>query len=245
MTAGNGFTDTVLRIMKSEAIYANHHMGGGEGMKRLGLITCCLVTLALISASPVGAQDVTNKWGFGARLSYYDIGDDTVDGVNVKPDATALYGLNLNYFFIRNFALELSVEYAKSTLDIAQGPTEIEFGDVKQVPVLLTAQYRIPTDFRTDFYLGGGVGYYFNSFDLADIYRSAFPGSDVGVDNSWGFHLNGGLEYFMTDQWAFGVDLKYIWNSADFKIREPGNPETTRKIDLDGFVGGIGIKYYF
>jgi len=67
----------------------------------------------------------------------------------------------------------------------------------------------------------------------------------IDADDSFGFHINGGFEYFLNDNVALGFDLKYIWNDSDFTAFEPGFPTETVNIDLDGFSAGIGIKYFF
>lgn len=96
--------------------------------------------------------------------------------------------------------------------------------DVTVIPVTLTALYNLP--FGTDswsFNLGGGLGFYFwkaevGSFRLDD-------GTELG------FHLQGGTEFALSDQFALIGEVK--WATA------------SDGIDLGGTSVNVGLKVNF
>ena len=88
-------------------------------------------------------------------------------------------------------------------------------------------------------------GYFFNDFDQNDpviefIYGA---GADVDVDDSFGFHVGGGVEVFVTENVALNLDLKYIWTKVEADVNIAGFKD--EDIDMDSFVVGLGIKFYF
>ena len=56
--------------------------------------------------------------------------------------------------------------------------------------------------------------------------------------------VNAGFEFFITDSIALDLDVKYIWDDADFDFTDSMGTEIV-KIDLNGFGTGISYKYFF
>ena len=191
-------------------------------------------------------RDVQNKFGVGARISYLRIFDDEIEGGDIEFGSTASFGGNLTYFFNKIIALELSLDYAKADMDFGPWPFLIEVGELKQIPILLTGRIHLPTTTTATFYLGAGIGYYFNSFDLSSNLLLNVPaGTDADADDSFGFHFNLGIEYFFIENVAINLDLKYILNETDFEGNIPGLGIASDEIDLNAFGAGLGFKYYF
>ena len=211
-------------------------------MKKRPLLLFC-VTVFLLFCSDVGlAQDNEGKLGVGARVGFVDYSDDdqTFSGVEIEleSDDAWMYEVNLTYFVQEYFSLELGAgytetdEYLYSSLGMSGSA-----GDMEQIPVLLTARVHFSTNHEVTPYLGAGIGYYFNDFDS----NSSSP--DIDVDDSFGFHVNGGLEVFITDYVAINVDIKYVWNEVDVDINLPGFGSEDFK--RNQFVAGAGCKFYF
>ena len=215
-------------------------------MRKNFTILFWLITISLFFSHNSSAQMVENRLGIGARISYYDLGDTSVEGISFAPDSTALFEGNLTYFYNKMFSLEFGVGYTKPDVNAEALGLSVEFGELKQIPITLTGRmyYWFPKS-TTNLYFGGGVGYYLNDFKLSSAFESVMPGFSLNADDSFGFHLNTGLEYFINDKVALGIDLKYIWNDADFTAFEPGFAAETTNIDLEGFSVGLGIKYFF
>ncbi len=216
-----------------------------------------LLVLFLIGVflNPAFAQENSKKTAIGARVSYMGLMGDKVFDANIELDATALYGLNLSYFISDRFSFEVSIERMKTDIDLEPGAvpalTGTCIGEIKQTPVMLTARMHSPPTSTLASYIGVGAGYYSNSFDKSGsvntiLTRYGVTGVNLEVEDGFGFHVNGGADFFLTKgrDVAFNIDLKYIWNSVDFKLSGPGG-SIEDEFDMDAFVIGVGLKYYF
>lgn len=212
-------------------------------------IIILFVTAFLFIFSQAAFAQEAGKLGVGARISYLDISGDDDRGVNFEHDEAALYGIDLTYFFCKHFSLEASLNYARTDIDVQEtGEAKFDFGETKQIPVLLTGRFHFPVNDKITPYIGAGVGYYFNDFDLSSTALSPAmlgPGSTADMDDSFGYHVNGGIEWFLNQNVALNCDLKYIWSSTDLELKVPGEAVEKFDVDLNAFVAGIGIKYYF
>ncbi|MDD5451320.1 MAG: outer membrane beta-barrel protein [Desulfovibrionales bacterium] len=201
-------------------------------MKKKAIILSCVMIL-LFAFSQASLAEETRKFGIGIRASYYNVDTGILVAYDPEIDSSGLYGINLTYFLNEIFSLELSGEYTKADMTIHTLGGKV--GEFTQVPILLTARLHLPAGETISPYIGAGLGYYFNDFDKTNSSSTV-----TGVDNSFGYHVAAGLEVFFLQNWAANLDLKYIWNQADFQ-RTTGTDE----IDLDAFSAGVGLKYYF
>ena len=143
------------------------------------------------------------KLGLGTRVSCINYSDDayTVYGtkVDVEPDESVMYGVNLTYFFLRDLSLELSVDYTETDVELSALGLSGNAGEFESIPVILSLQTHLFTNTKVSPYLTIGVAYFFNDVDQNDstiefIYG---PGAEIDVDNSLGFLLGGGIEFFI------------------------------------------------
>ena len=204
------------------------------------------------------AQDMERKLGLGARVSCVNYSDDayTVYGVkvDVEPDESFMYGVNLTYFFLRDLSLELSVDYTETDVELSALGLSGDAGEFESIPVILSLQTHLFTNTKVSPYLTIGVAYFFNDVDQNDstiefivesIYGPGAPGAEIDVDNSLGFLLGGGIEFFISKKVAVNLDFKYIWTKIDAKVNVPGFTKAKVDYEIDPFVAGLGIKYYF
>jgi outer membrane protein len=216
-------------------------------MKKKILILFFVVSALVLVFGQVGfAQDMKGKFGIGARIGYVNYAGDDYNvlgsNIDVDFDNAAMYGGNLVYYIQRYFSLELSADYVKTDTELKgvdSSPTNI--GELKQVPIILNGRFHFSTNQKISPYLSAGIGYYLNDFDLSD----SSAGGEICPDNSFGFNLGGGIQFLLNEHFAIDLDLKYIWNKADFELKAPGDPTEEISIDLDNFYAGIGLKYYF
>lgn len=208
-----------------------------------------VAALMLVVSQVSFAQDMKGRLGIGARVSYVNFSNDdyTVYGVkvDVEPDESTMYGGNLTYFIQDYLSLELSVDYTETDVDFDALGIEVDAGDFETIPVLLSLRAHLSTNKKVSPYLLFGIGYFFNDFDQNDatIEYIYGPGADVDVDDSFGFHVGGGVEVFVCENVALNLDLKYIWTKVEADVNVFGFKD--EDIDMDSFVAGLGIKYYF
>lgn len=205
-------------------------------MKKRIVASFFVITTLILVFSQVGfAQDLEGKFGIGASVAYINYSNDD----DFKPDEDVMYGGNLTYFVQEYLSLELSVNYVETDVDA----DNFKIGELEQIPVLLSLRGHLSTSPKVIPYATVGVGYYFNDIDM----DSSIPaGYDLDPDDSVGFHLGGGVEYFFDEHFAFNCDFKFMWSNVDFDGTAPGGISISdKKIDVDTFTAGVGFKYYF
>ncbi len=218
--------------------------------KKIVVLFFVVAALLFVFGQVSFAQDMEGKIGLGARVAYVNYSGDEYNypgyTIDVDFDDDVMYGANLTYFIHRYFSFELSVDYVETDVDLESFGIALNIGEMEQVPILLTARTHFSTNPKINPYLGIGVGYYLNDFDLSGLMLSVLPtGYELDPDDSFGFHINGGVEIFFDEHFAFNLDLKYIWNETDVQEKVPGYLTEEFSVDLDTFYAGVGFKYYF
>ena len=214
-------------------------------MKAMVAVSCAVI-LHLFLGSASHAEDIGKRFGIGGRLAYYDISDDQVSDLSLEWTESLLYEVMVTYGFTNSLSLELIGGYTETDLARRKSGVFIaEFGELKQFPVLLNGRYVFWPTSDIGLYIGGGVGYYFNDFKLTEIGKMALPGLDVEMDDSFGYQVIGGVEFFLNDKVSINWDARYAWNKADYVERSPGSPVEQFEVDLNAFTFALGIKYYF
>ena len=195
------------------------------------------------------AQGNEGKFGIGAKVSYLNFSDDdySIFGtkINVEVDDATGFGANLTFFVSEEFSLEVSVDYIKTDVTLSALGASGDAGEITQIPFLLSGRAHIPTNSKVTPYFSFNLVYNFNDFDQNDttiefIYG---PGAKVDIDNSLGFGVGAGVEIFLTEKAALNLDVKYIWNEFEASVNVPGFTDET--FEINPFILGLGIKYYF
>lgn len=217
--------------------------------KKIVVLSFVVSALVFLFGQVSFAQDMEGKIGLGARVAFVDYAEDEYDvnGVEVDtdPDDAAMVGIDLTYFIDRYFSFELCVGYAETDVELSALGLSGDAGEITQIPVLLSGRVHFSTNPKVNPYLAFGGGYFFNDIDsnrgtIEFIYG---PGAEVDVDNSFGYHLGGGIEFFISEKSAVNLDFKYIWTEVEAEVNVPGFAE--EEFEINPFVAGLGIKYYF
>lgn len=217
-------------------------------MKKTLIILASLMVLASGTVTTSSAEDIAGRSGLGIGLGYISPKDDTID-------SGMLPSINYTYGVTSNFSLELSL--GRAVLDVEdEDISGLNLGEITTVPLQLTAQYRIPSGSASP-YLGAGVGYYFNDFDTSDE-AVDFLRTDLGdpsltakieADDSFGYHVNLGVDYFFNRNLAINLDARYFWTEVDGTLKGTvfGIPfeGDLGELELDSSVVSAGIKYFF
>ena len=68
---------------------------------------------------------------------------------------------------------------------------------------------------------------------------------EKGIDLLWKKepNLGVGIEFFISEKSAVNLDFKYIWTEVEGEVNKPGF--TKEDFEINPFVIGLGIKYYF
>jgi opacity protein-like surface antigen len=122
-------------------------------------------------------------------------------------------------------------------------------------PVTLSIQGRYPLNARFVPYISLGGGFYINKFTLDSGISKSWDdlGFDVSekVKNCLGFHVGGGLDYYLTGDITVRVDVRYLlastqgeWNQTD-QISGVETSGEIKNLNLNSLVLGVGIKFQF
>lgn len=211
-------------------------------MKKKVIAPFFVVVTLMFVLSQVGlAQDMEGRLGIGARVAYINYSNTDVKGIDIDIDETGMYGVNLTYFAHKYISLELSVDYVETDLYL-EDYNDLGIGEIEQIPILLSVRTHLSTNSKVSPYLTFGLGYYINDFDE----DSSISGvANIDVDDSFGYHVGAGLEYFFNDHIAFNFDLKYFMTNIDVDGDIDGIRLRDDNADADAFTAGVGFKFYF
>lgn len=210
------------------------------------------ILVVLIFAVQVCAE--SPKFGIGARAGYnsYRNGNMEVSvagfgvagNVDYSNNGSWTFGFNGILQVNKYISAELGLDFINSSKnEFTIAGTSWKSGEIKQMPLTLTARFHYPVGIFSP-YAGLGLGYYIRSYDKDNTFWAA--ATDVSVDNGWGYHVNAGSDIFLTQarNLALNVDLKYVWSKADLTATN-GAVRLEGSMNLDSFLVNFGIKYFF
>jgi outer membrane protein len=181
-------------------------------LKRAALgaaITAALFTAAQAMATEAG--DIKVRVG---AAGVYPTGDsETINsigpGAKVEADSAWSLGLSLTYMYTDNIGIGLLGAYP-FTHDI-EGKGSInglgKVGEATQLPPTLTLQYYFNNKSAFTPFVGAGVNYTYFWDEKA---KGALAGTNLDLDDSWGYALEAGLDYDINDKWMVGAQVYYI-----------------------------------
>lgn len=218
-------------------------------MKKIGFA----VLFLFVFSSSVLAADLP-RFGVGVSVGHNFYKEGTLDfagsgawgSVDYSNKAAWIYGINGTFKPNENISFELAINRTtKSQNDFEINARSWNTGDIRQTPLTLTARFHWPIGMFSP-YIGAGLGYYWNSYDKNNDFWAS--GVTVDMDNSWGYHINTGSEFFLdaTKNLALNLDFKYVWNKADITVSNAGaGLRLDGSMNLDSFIVSVGLKYYF
>lgn len=159
-------------------------------------------------------------------------------------------GLSLFYSFSDSFRVELRGGFISNQVENAPGG--LSKGKLTMIPIQLSLYYRFKAGNKFRPYVGGGVGYYLNNFSLEGESEWQELGFDIAdeLDNSFGYHLGIGMDYFFNSRTAFSLDVRYciVSLSGIYSITEQVS-SITNTGDIEGALDHInfaaGLKFLF
>lgn len=196
-------------------------------MRRFLALACLAATIALLSGNAL-AYDIRGKVGLTGRLGFLLPADNDSDFYHNKTDAGIIGGGGLIYGIDNHFAAEFDVtrsSFGSETGDF--GITNLSFG----------GQYRFATPRHDLFpYVGLGLDVLLNDYDPYD--RTV-----RNVDNTVGFHVSGGIDYFLQRSLALTAEGKLVAASNVSITDRYGDRRGT--FDPASFSSTVGFRYFF
>jgi outer membrane protein W len=163
------------------------------------------------------------------------------------------YGGNFSLGISKNLSLELSG--LRVLYEVEGSADGLSNGELSVIPIQLSIQVRFPVTARFIPYVLGGGGYYLNSFTLDEEIINTWDalGFDVEetIENSFGYHVGAGLDFFITGNIGINVDLKYClvktkgsWSLTD-QIGGTIVSGDLENLSLNSIMVGAGLKFCF
>ncbi|MEN8126043.1 MAG: OmpW family outer membrane protein [Bacteroidota bacterium] len=194
---------------------------------------------------------------------------DDIEGKNLKISNEYGFEIGLSYFFTKNLATEFSLAYSKHEAVLQYNGIEYNsrgyyyIGDITIIPVNLNLQYHFYVNkFRP--YLGAGFNY--TAFPVSQDYYLIGGVSGGEIDDTFGFVLQGGINYDINKKWFLNFDIKKLFLSTDLTYHRgycPSYEELKAKsivavpcpdyivediieeIEIDPLSIGFGVGYKF
>jgi len=154
--------------------------------------------------------------------------------------------VDVSYFVTDHVALELIAATTKHDINGKGGLEPIgELADTWVLPPTLTLQYHFAPKAKVRPYVGAGLNYtIFYNEDASGALEDAIGDTDVKLENSFGFALQAGVDFDISDRVFLNLDVKYI--DIDTKAKLTTGPLVNRvKVSLDPIVVGVGVGMRF
>lgn len=202
------------------------------------LLIACLI-FPFVNAQETTEETREYKWQARVRLiSVIPVADDDIFGHEVNISHAFVPELDFTYFFTKNFAAELILGTAKHDVEVERpGFPTTDLGHVWLLPPTLNFQYHF-TGGAAKPYIGAGVNYtFFYSIDEGDV-------AGMEYEDTFGFSLQGGLDYSLNDKWFLNLDFKKLYLNTDVEV-DTGAGVLPVEVDINPWILGVGFGMKF
>jgi outer membrane protein len=162
-----------------------------------------------------------------------------VAGSKINISAESVPEIDLTYFFTNNIAVEAI--FGTATHDVYAdlgSDTNGDLGSVTLLPPTITLQYHAEMgNFKP--YAGVGVNYTLFIDEVATTYK------DINYDSSFGYAMQIGGDYKVTDNMYLNFDIKKVMITTDVTVTTHSDTKLHSEVDIDPLLVGLGIGYRF
>jgi outer membrane protein len=196
-------------------------------MKKI-LVLAALAAAAALSAGTALAYDINGSLGVTGKIGFLSPADNDSDFYHNRTDTGLVGGGGLIYGVADRFAGEF---------DITRTSFGSETGDFGITDFSLGAQYRFLVP-RRELVPFAGVG-----IDILASDYDPYNGARRDVDTTVGFHVKGGVDYFLQRSFAVTAEAKLV-AAPDVAINDRyGDRRGT--FDPSSFSSTVGVRYFF
>jgi len=233
-----------------------------------------LVMEAPVQPPPPPPEDwyIRGKWahvspesnggrGFSANPSTNTAtgGSFLLPGSGVELGEDSGFALDLGYFVRPDWSLEFSIPWTSHDVNatgLIAGLGALANTDMNAMTLMMNRHWnRFDSDKKWKPYLGAGLGYATFDSTNATAALGTIPGNGattVNIDDDWGFALQAGVDYSLSDDWFLNLNAKYVdvdtkatFNTATTVGATTVNVARTIDVDVNPWIFGAGIGTRF
>ena len=239
-------------------------------MKRILVITGVILGLICSFAMKDSASAKSIQGRTAVGLFYMPVATVGSSEVGISPlasgsvsgsallDPSTGFGLTVTRGWGSRGAIELSLD--RSMHDVTHSSFDYPLAEVTMTTLGVSLEYRggATSSSLSHYYsrfspfIGIGAGYSLNSSDITSEVQSGCKlvsaTCTFDVDNSMTLHLNGGTDFFFTDNWALSIEGRIITGSASTIVSRKTTTSTLSSegdLNLSRIDLMAGVKYYF
>ena len=204
-------------------------------------IKALLGTLVLVSAGAANTAMAVEKGDWLVRFGASNVDPKSDNHPIVSVDDGSSFTANVAYMFTDNLSVELLAAYPfEHDIDAKGSISSLgKVGSTKHLPPTVTLQYYFNNTTQFTPFLGAGLNYT-HFFD--EDTKGALSGTDLDLDDSWGYALEGGVDYNINDHWMVSGQIYYINIETRAKIDAvPGSYD----VDINPWVYFLSAGYKF
>ncbi len=200
----------------------------------------CAAALTMVTAAPAMAD--AGDWLVRGRVINVTPDESatiTPIGGDVSIDTSIVPELDITYFVADQWAFELILGVTPHDVRaVGTAAGDIDLGDVTLLPPTLTLQYHFNRDGDVRPYVGAGLNYtYFFNEDLP----TGGIATSIDYDASFGYALQAGADFQVSDDWFLNVDVKWVDIDTDVTI----NGAIAADVEIDPVIFGVGFGRRF
>ncbi|MCC5906327.1 MAG: porin family protein [Balneolaceae bacterium] len=197
-------------------------------IQRLLTILALILGTAVFTASAQSAADrasISNTFGFGPRLGYYNAQD--------AEQGNLYYGIQARYRPGASFGIEAAVEYsAGHEFGVGNSTVKTSF-----VPVTASLLLFAPISNHFAPYGVAGLGAYFTRYSPSGVLEDL--GFESNSDFNLGYHLGFGAEIPFSSNIAISIDYRYIF------LNPNDNEQLFEGANFNGNILSASLMFYF
>ncbi|MBU0768511.1 MAG: porin family protein [Proteobacteria bacterium] len=205
--------------------------------KRICLVLVAVIFVVWGNSLALGEENdiFVNKFGVAMNIS-------AVCPVDSDADNTVYLGGALTYDFIKYLGVGISSGWARWKEEF----DGIEYGYVTGIPVLGDIYLKLPFELTDEFkvvpYGVAGFGMMFWDYEESSLLKD--NGISVDVDPSFAMRFGGGVDFFITENFAIFGEVSYLYSDARVKASAFG-AQAEATMDTDAWIFGGGVKFVF
>ncbi|GMV69512.1 MAG: hypothetical protein AMXMBFR76_19510 [Pseudomonadota bacterium] len=171
-----------------------------------------------------------------------------IPGSGVEVDDGISLGFSVTYLLTPQIGVELLAALPFEHDIKGEGSLDgVDIGSIKHLPPTVTLQWY--PDLGVDWvqpYVGAGINYTTFFDEDADGELEAIVGkTDISLDDSWGYALELGADWRVSDRWYVNTSLWYVDIATDATLKTAGAGTLKTDVDIDPLVVMVGVGMRF